>query len=63
LTLGDTLGQLYRQQILNFSDTPPSGHVRMRDPNVKVIGRSGAYWQTNVIVPFHSDDIFVGLVG
>lgn len=59
LALGDTLGELYRQQILNFSDSPVSGHVRMRDPNVRSIGRSNAYWQTNVTVPFQRDDIFV----
>lgn len=57
LTLGDALGELYRQKIFNFPDTPFSGHVRMRDPNVREIGRDDAYWQVNVTVPFHRDDL------
>jgi hypothetical protein len=57
LALGDALGELYRQQIFNFPDTPFSGHVRMRDPNVREIGRDGAFWQVNVTIPFHRDDL------
>lgn len=57
LMLGDALGELYRQQILNFPDIPYSGHVRMRDPNVRVIGMSGAFFQVNVTIPFHRDDL------
>ncbi len=58
LALGDALGELYRQKILNFSDVPPSGMVRMRDPVVKTIGNSDeAYYQVNVLVPFHRDDL------
>lgn len=57
LGLADTLGALYRQQKFNFPDDPPSGHVRMRNPVAKTIGRDGSYWQTNLIIPFHRDDI------
>lgn len=56
-TLGDVLGELYRQKIFNFPDTPFSGHVRMRDPNVKAVGRDDAYYQVNLTVPFHRDDL------
>lgn len=55
LALGDTLGALYRQKALNFTDL--SGHVRMRDPVVKAIGNVGVYYQVNVIIPFHRDDL------
>lgn len=55
LTLCDTLGELYRQQVLNFPDN--SGHVRMRDPVAIPVGRDGAFWQTNVVIPFHRDDL------
>jgi hypothetical protein len=57
LQLCDKLGALYRQQILNFSDSPPSGMVRMRNPTIKEIGLDGAYWQVNVTIPFHRDDV------
>jgi hypothetical protein len=55
LALGDALGELYRQKALNFADN--SGHVRMRDPVLIPVGRDGGFWQTNVVIPFHRDDL------
>jgi len=57
LALADTLSGLYRQRILNFTDMPSSGLVRMRAPLVKVVGRKDAYFQVNVVIPFHRDDL------
>lgn len=55
LALADVLGKLYRQQVLNFPDV--SGLVRMRNPLVKAIGNTDAYYQVNVVIPFHRDDL------
>lgn len=55
LALGDVLGKLYQQRSLNFPDL--SGMVRMRNPVVKAIGNSGVYYQVNVVIPFHRDDL------
>jgi hypothetical protein len=55
LQLADAIGELYRQQVLNFPDA--SGHVRMRDPVVKAIGNSDAYYQVNLSIPFHRDEL------
>jgi len=55
LVLGDAIGKLYRQKALNFPDA--SGHVRMRDPVLKTIGRADGFWQVNLVIPFHRDDL------
>lgn len=55
LALADVLGKLYQQQILNFPDT--SGMVRMRNPLVKAVGNTDVYYQVNVVIPFHRDDL------
>lgn len=55
LALGDVLGKLYQQKSFNFPDL--SGMVRMRNPVVKAVGTSGVYYQVNVVIPFHRDDL------
>jgi hypothetical protein len=60
LAMCDALGALYRQKVFNFTDTPSSGHVRMRNPVVTTVGRttaSDAYFLFNVTIPFHRDDL------
>lgn len=55
LGLADVLGKLYQQKSFNFPDL--SGMVRMRNPVVKAVGNSGVYYQVNVVIPFHRDDL------
>lgn len=57
LSIGDDIGELYRQKAFNFNDAPSSGHVRMRDPVVTTVGRVDAYYMFNVTIPFHRDDL------
>lgn len=57
LRIGDEVGALYRQKAFNFTDSPSSGHVRMRDPVVTTVGRVDAYYMFNVTIPFHRDDL------
>jgi hypothetical protein len=55
LVLADALGKLYVQKIFNFPDL--SGLVRMRNPVVKTLGNLDVYYQVNVVIPFHRDDL------
>jgi hypothetical protein len=55
IDLGDALVKLYQRQVFNFDDD--SGTVRCRDGTVKSVGRTDSYYQWNVVVPFHRDDL------
>ena len=55
LEIAQEVGSAYRQKVLNFPDG--SGLVRTRNPTVRGIGVSDSFYQVNVSIPFHRDDL------